>query len=249
MFEQSLVESTKKVSTRKPMTILLSFLLQVVIIGLLVLVPLIYYDVLPAQQLMSFVTAPPPPPPAPPPPAAEQPRVVRKIVSEMTDTGQLRAPKEIPKQIAHIKEEAAPPPAPVGGVVGGVPGGIPGGTPGGVIGGIIGGIPSAAPPPPPKPTVQRIRLGGQVAQAKCVSCPMPQYPPLARQARIQGQVVLHAIIAKDGSIQQLQLVSGHPMLVSSAMSSVREWRYSPTLLNGEPVEVDTVITVNFTLSG
>jgi protein TonB len=77
----------------------------------------------------------------------------------------------------------------------------------------------------------------------------PQYPPLARQARIQGQVILQAVIGKDGKVQNLHLISGHPMLVPAAMEAVKQWRYRPYYLNGAPVEVDTQIVVNFTLAG
>jgi protein TonB len=76
----------------------------------------------------------------------------------------------------------------------------------------------------------------------------PVYPPLARQTRIQGTVKLHAIIAKDGSVQQLEVLSGHPLLVQAALDAVRQWRYKPTLLNGEPVEVDTTVDVIFSLN-
>ncbi len=167
------------------------------------------------------------------------------------------APKTIPKEIAVIKEDELPPPAAAAGVVGGVPGGVPGGTMGGVIGGIIGSVPAAAPPPPPPPKVeekpkpvvpQRIRVGGNVQSAKLVRQPKPVYPPLARQARIQGTVRFSAIIGKDGTIQNLQLVSGHPLLVQSATDAVKQWVYQPTQLNGEPVEVITQIDVNFTLT-
>ncbi|MGA2212795.1 MAG: energy transducer TonB, partial [Bryobacteraceae bacterium] len=128
---------------------------------------------------------------------------------------------------------------------------MPGGAPGGVLGGIIGAVPSAAPPPPPVKTVttpQRIRVGGNVQQANLVRKVTPLYPPLAKQARIQGVVRFTAIIGKDGSIQNLQLVSGHPLLVQAAKDAVSQWQYKPTLLNGEPVEVVTTIEVNFTLS-
>ena len=114
------------------------------------------------------------------------------MIPRQFDAGKLMAPKQIPKEIAMIKEEELPPRASAG-VVGGVPGGVPGGTPGGVIGGIIGSVPSAAPPPPPvkeapKPvTPQRIRVGGNVQSAKLIRQPKPAYPPLAKQARIQGR--------------------------------------------------------------
>jgi protein TonB len=177
-----------------------------------------------------------------------------KVAPRQFDAGRLMAPKNIPKEIAMIKEDDAPPPSAAVGVVGGVPGGVPGGTPGGVIGGIIGSVPTAAPPPPPvkeppKPQVpKQIRVGGNVQAAKLISQPRPAYPPLARQARIQGTVRFNAVIGRDGTIQNLTLVSGHPLLVPSATEAVRQWRYQPTLLNGEPVEVVTVIDVNFTLS-
>ena len=253
MFEQTFVEGTGK--TRKTWTVMVSFIGQIFLILIAVLIPLIYTDTLPSTTLTSFLVAPPPPPPPPPPPAAVPVKVV-KVIPRQFDAGRLMAPKAIPKEIAMIKEEELPPPSSgVVGVVGGVPGGVPGGTPGGVIGGIIGSVPTAAPPPPPpvkeapKPVVpQRIRVGGNVQQAKLVRQPKPVYPPLARQARIQGTVRFNAIIGRDGTIQNLQLVSGHPLLVPSAQDAVKQWVYQPTLLNGEPVEVITIIDVNFTLS-
>jgi len=98
------------------------------------------------------------------------------------------------------------------------------------------------------PTPQRIRVGGQVQAANLINKVTPQYPPLAKQARVQGTVRFQAVIGKDGSIQNLQLVTGHPLLVPAATEAVKQWRYKPTLLNGEPVEVVTQIDVNFTLS-
>jgi protein TonB len=163
----------------------------------------------------------------------------------------MRAPTVIPKTIAQVKDEPEQPPS-AAGVVGGVPGGIPGGTMGGVLGGIIGGVLSAAtppPPPPPKPqTPRRIRVGGQVESARLIFQPKPEYPPLAKMARIQGVVRLDAIISKDGTIQDLRVLQGHPLLVKAALDAVQRWRYQPTLLNGEAVEVSTEIDVNFTLA-
>jgi periplasmic protein TonB len=147
-----------------------------------------------------------------------------------------------------IKEEEMPPDVSAVGVAGGVSGGVPGGQAGGVIGGIIGGVPGTNVPPPP-PTPQRIRVGGSVQQARLINRVTPSYPPLARQARVQGTVRLQAIIAKDGTIQQLEVISGHPLLVQAALDAVRQWRYQPTLLNNEPVEVVTTVDVVFTLSG
>jgi protein TonB len=111
---------------------------------------------------------------------------------------------------------------------------------------------SAAPPPPPPPVKEakqtRIRVGGQVQAANLIKKISPPYPQLAKQARIQGLVRFTAIIGKDGTIQNLTLVTGHPLLVPSATEAVKQWVYKPTLLNGEPVEVITQIDVNFTLS-
>jgi periplasmic protein TonB len=253
MFEQSLLEGSGK--TNKPWTVLLSFMLQVFMVGIAVLLPLYFTDSLPKTQLTQLLVVPPPPPPPPPPPAAAPVKVV-KVIPRQFDAGRLMAPKQIPKEIAVIKEDEMPPPSSGAvGVVGGVPGGVPGGAPGGVIGGIISSVPQAAPPPPPpvkeapKPVVpKQIRVGGNVQSAKLIRQPKPVYPPLAKQARIQGTVRFNAVIGRDGTIQQLQLVSGHPLLAPSAQEAVRQWVYQPTLLNGEPVEVVTVIDVNFTLS-
>jgi periplasmic protein TonB len=256
MFEQTFVDGVGK--TNKTWTVMVSFVAQLGLIGIAVILPMIYFDALPQTQLTSFLVAPPPPPPPPPPPAAAVQVKVVKVIPRQFDAGRLMAPKAIPKDIAQIKEEELPPPSSGAvGVVGGVPGGVPGGTPGGVIGGILGSVPSAAPPPPPPPvkkeepkptTPQRIRVGGNVQQAKLVRQPRPVYPPLAKQARIQGVVKLNAIISRDGTIQNLSVLSGHPLLVPSAMEAVKQWVYQPTLLNGEPVEVVTQIDVNFTLS-
>jgi len=93
----------------------------------------------------------------------------------------------------------------------------------------------------------RIVVGANGQEAKLVKKVVPMYPPEARAVRIQGAVVLSALIGKDGTIQELRLVSGHPMLAPAAMEAVKQWQYAPTLLNGEPVEVSTQVTVSFTL--
>jgi len=173
-------------------------------------------------------------------------KVIRKIETEL-DNGQLRTPTKIPQKIQIIKEEEAPPPSAMGGVAGGVPGGVPGGSMGGVIGGIIGQTATSVVPKVATP--QRVRVSQGVSEGLLVHQVKPNYPALAKQARIQGSVVLQAAIGKDGSIQNLRLVSGHPMLAPAAIEAVKQWKYRPYFLNGEPVEVDTQITVNFTLAG
>jgi protein TonB len=221
--------------------------LQFLLIGVLVLIPLIYTEALPRQQLMGYLVAPPPPPPPPPPPAAAPVVKVVKPTTEI-DNNQLKAPTAIPKKIAMIKEDDTPPST--GGVVGGVIGGVPGGQAGGIMGGVLGGIVSSAPTAIPKAaTPKRITVSQGVQTGLLIRKVQPAYPPLAKQARISGSVVLQAVIGKDGTIQNLKAVSGHPMLIQSALDAVRQWKYKPYFLNGEPVEVDTQVTVNFTLAG
>lgn len=247
MFEE-MVESTvgSKKRTNKRYTVILSMVFQIAFLAILILIPLIYTEALPRTLMSSILLAPPPPPPPPPPPAAVQ--VVKiKPVAHLMEAGKLVAPKVIPKDVKIIKEEEQPPDMGAG-IAGGVPGGVAGGSMGGVIGGVIGGAGTAAPPPPPKPNVTRTRVGGAVQAAKLVNRVQPIYPPLARQTRISGTVKLHAIIGKDGTVQRLEVESGHPLLVQSALDAVRQWRYQPTLLNGEPVEVDTEIDVIFSLA-
>jgi protein TonB len=160
--------------------------------------------------------------------------------------GQLRTPTKIPQKVQMIKEEEAPPDLGAGGVPGGVPGGIPGGSVGGVMGGILSSQPVSV---PKVATPQRIRVSSGVQSGLLIKKVTPNYPPLARQARIQGKVILQAEISKDGTIQNLQLISGHAMLAPAAIEAVKQWRYKPYLLNGEPVAVETQVEVNFSLSG
>jgi len=245
MFEEMVVSSPNPKKTNKPWTVVISMVGQVAFVAILILIPLIYTEALPKTMMATMLTAPPPPPPPPPPPAPAQ--IVRvKPQAHWMDAGKLVAPKVIPKDVKIIKEEAEPDMSSVG-MTGGVPGGVAGGSMGGVLGGVIGGMGGAPPPPKPKLTGP-LKVGGNVQAARILNRVQPVYPPLARQTRISGTVRLHAIISKDGSIQQLEVQSGHPLLQQNALDAVRQWRYQPTLLNGEPVEVDTTIDVIFSLN-
>jgi protein TonB len=233
MFDQLVVSSAQANRTNKPWTVALSAIIQFVIIGILILIPLIYTEALPTGMLSTFLVAPAPPPP-PPPPAAPVKIVKPRIIQPQ----RMVAPTVIPKKIEIIKE-AAPDVS-----IGQANVGVVGGT------GPLGGVGPVIAPPPPKPvTPARIRVGGNVQAASLVRKVQPVYPQIARTAHVSGTVVLHAIIAKDGTIQELQYVTGPPLLMRAAMDAVREWRYKPTLLNGEPVEVDTTISVVFSLGG
>jgi protein TonB len=245
MFEDSLIESGGRLKTKRGLTTTISVIFQIGLLMVMILIPLIFTEALPKQQLMTFLVAPPPPPP-PPPPAAAPVKIVKQIQTDIVN-GQLRTPTKIPEKVQMIKEEEAPPPAMAStGVVGGVPGGVPGGSMGGVMGSILSSTPMAV---PKVATPQRVRVSSGVSAGLLVRRVNPNYPPLARQARIQGQVLLQAEISKDGSIQNLRLISGHPMLAPAAIEAVKQWKYKPYLLNGEPVEVETQVQVNFTLSG
>jgi len=127
------------------------------------------------------------------------------------------------------------------GVVGGVAGVIPGGT----VGGVVGGIPQ---PPPPAPPQAPVRVGGDIKEPKRIVDAKPVYPQIAQQAKIQGIVIIEAIIGKDGSVKEARVLRPVPMLDQAALEAVRKWKYSPTLLNGQPVEVVMTVTVTFTLN-
>src|SRR5271156_1824007 len=205
MFEDSLLESGGRLKTKRGRTTTFAIFLEILLIGVMVLMPLIFTEALPKQMTLSFLVAPPPPPP-PPPPAAAPVKIVKQIQTDIVN-GALRTPTKIPQKIQMIKEDEAPPQMASSGVVGGVPGGIPGGQMGGVIGGIISSTPVAVPKVAPP---QRVRVSAGVPSGLLIRKVTPVYPPLARQARIQGQVLLRAQISKDGSIENLQLISGHP---------------------------------------
>ena len=244
MFDQLVVSGANQTKTNKPWTVLLSTFVQVGIVIVMILIPLIYTEALPKGMLTTFLAAPPPPPP-PPPPAAPI-KIVKPQVHLIHD-GELKAPTVIPKKVNIIKEEEQPPD--VGGAMGGVVGGVAGGSASGVLGGIIGGTSGGNMPPPPPKSNKPLRVGGNVAAANLIRQVTPVYPQIAKTAHVSGTVVLHAIISKDGSIEELTYVSGPPLLMKAAMDAVHQWRYKPTMLNGEPVDVDTTISVVFTLGG
>ena len=246
LFADSLLDSGEQERKRRKFAAMISFTVQCLVIGTLIIVPLMFTDVLPKQQLLTYLMAPPPPPP-PPPAAQAVAKVVKQVESELLN-GQLRTPSRIPEKVQMIREEEAPPPLSTGGVVGGVAGGIPGGQLGGIIGGIVSQTSSLA-SVPKLAAVQpkRIRVSQGVTRGLLIRKIEPTYPLLARQARVQGEVILKAIVTREGDIKELELISGHPMLAPAAIAAVRQWHYRPFLLNGEPIEVETMVTVTFNL--
>jgi periplasmic protein TonB len=241
MFGELLESSDSRKKTNKSWTVVLSAVLEVAILGVLVLVPLIYMEALPKQFLGIFLVTPPPPRPSHPP-AAAMPRVA-KPAAHLIERGKLMAPTRIPTRVQMAKEEEAPD---VGtGCSNCVEGGVPGGDHIGILTGIIDSNGTGTAPPLPQP----ICVGRNVQSAKIINQFQPSYPDIAKTAHISGAIVLHAVIGKDGTVEQLQYVSGPPLLMRSAMDATRHWRYQGTLLDGEPVEVDTTISVVFALGG
>lgn len=254
MFESGFLEPSGG-STSRPWAVLASFAGQMVVVGLAVLAPLVYTEVLPAGRILSVFLAPGPPPGKRPPSRALGVKPVQRAPAPAGFRG-FAEPSAIPKQVAMIIEEPIPPVPGSSASDVGVPGSIgePSAPLHAAVRDLVRLVPEPAAPPPaaaPKPAapqIHRIRLGGVVQAAKAISRPLPVYPPLARQARVSGVVKIEAVIAVDGTVQQMRAISGHPLLISAAMDAVRTWRFHPTLLNGEPVEVETQLDVVFTLN-
>ncbi len=237
MFEDSLMESGNRIKRKNKFWSFVAFLLNAGALLALVIWPLLHPEALPKQMMATLMVAPSPPPA--PPPAAPAPKAQMK--SELLSE-ELQAPSRIPKARKQVDEAAIPQPisslTDVGDLSNGVPGGI-----GAIIDGVETGRPAVVKPRAP---ISLNVLSGVMA-GYLLAKTLPQYPAIAKAAHIQGIVVLQATISKSGSIQNLRVVSGPPMLQQAAMDAVRSWRYKPYLLNGEPVEVETTINVVFNL--
>ena len=225
---------------RRSWTTLLSFAAQAVLIALLVIAPLFSTTALPRLWIADQLLAPPPAPvPAQVATAARHHPAVRSEIFQ----GHLLAPRRIPDSIAMLTDPAPPPNLLPGGP------GVPGGT--GSLGtdftlrSLLEGGPASVVklPPPPRP----LRVS-ELTPGDIVNRVQPVYPPLARSANVQGTVVIHALIGRDGRVQSLRVLNGHPMLAQAALDAVRQWRFRPYRLNGEAVEVETEVTVNFVLN-
>jgi len=238
---------------KKP-SVLGSVLFHGLLILIVIIVPLLMPQTIPERELLVTLVSPigPPPPPPPPPvemPVVAAPRPVAQPVRPVAPDA-LISPVIIPKEIAKIVEE---PVAPSVGVIGGVPGGVPGGIAGGVLGGILAASTSAPPaiaPPPPPPAkaaapVEPVRVGGIVKEPQVIKMVPPAYPPLASRARVGGTVVLEATLTAQGTVEQIRVVSGHPLLIEAAINCVKQWQYEPTYLNGMPVPVILTAKVHF----
>jgi protein TonB len=225
---------------------LISLAVHGVLVLALIVIPVLTYGGLPAvgeRVTRAFFAqplelAPPPPPPPPPPPAARQ-VPIHHTPPPKVDTSRLVAPVDVPNVLPPPEESLDL------GIQGGVPGGVEGGVPGGVIGGIVGGLPPA-PPPPSHHRV--VRVGGNIVAPALLKRVEPAYPPLARAARVQGIVILEAHVDTHGRVANVQVLRGNPLLDEAALAAVRQWRYRPLLLNGEPTEFILTVTISFHLA-
>ena len=246
LFSDSLLELSSTRPKNSGKRVFYSVLIHTLVLLALILPPLYFTDTINLKQFtQTMLVAPPPPPPPPPAPQALIKAVAPKHV--FTDAGKLIAPTVIPQKIAMIKEEQPEPD--LGGVAGGVAGGVPGGQMGGILGGIISDASRkmAVVPVPAGQNKTPLRVGGKIKPPRLITKDAPNYPPLARQTRVQGDVVLDAVIDTDGNVVQLQVVSGHPLLIQSALEAVRRWKYEPTYLNDEVIPVQLIVNVTFRL--
>jgi periplasmic protein TonB len=241
---EALLERSSTRQKRHPLKWAASLVAHVAVLGLLLMLPLYFSQGLDMQRLnVTLLVAPLPPaaPPPPPPPAAVE-RVVHTAPKTFTP-GKLTAPSFVPKAVA-IASDAAPPEETFSGVSGGVPGGIAGGQIGGILGGVMKEVAMPAAPAPEGPKMP-VRVGGNVKAPKLLSGPQPVYPILAKQSRVQGTVVIEAIIDEHGNVIEVRAISGHPLLIPAAMKAVSQRKYEPTILDGEPTKVNLTVEVNF----
>ena len=240
LFRDSLVISGVKVRPLSPWAAVGSVALLSLVLLVLVVIPLFHTEVIrPERKTVTMLYLPP--------------------AAAASNTSSLPVPTptfrntsikvSIPSAVHTSKEAPSAPVVTAGGVVGGVPGGVVDGIPGGALSDVLhskGTAPVLASTPAPAP--KRIRVPARMAEANLVYDVAPKYPPEAGRAGIEGTVLLMAVIGKDGNVQDVRVQSGLPVLAQAAIEAVKQWRYRPYLLNGEPVEIDSQITINFNLS-
>jgi protein TonB len=241
---QSLTGSQHTGATgRKGATLAVSMMVHGVLAAAIVLVPLLYYDAIPQPSdstLKAFFVAPveiAPAPPPPPPPAPALRSAIKVPVPVPSVAPTFVAPIEAPEG---IRQEQG---IELGfGVEGGVPGGVEGGVPGGVLGGIVGGAMAQAPPP-----VKAVRVGGNIVAPKMVKKVAPDYPDLAKASRLGAVILMEAQVDTHGVVQGVNVLRGHPLFDEAAMNAVKQWRYRPLLLNGEPTPFIVTVTLVFSI--
>jgi protein TonB len=236
-------------------TTAVSAMAHVVVLVALVIPALYATDVLPEpkEAMAFFVSAPPPPPPPPPAapvidkpaPAKPTPRTApaRPVaVARPVPAAPVEAPKSITPETGFETEGPD--------VV--AEAGFEGGIAGGIVSGVVGGIVSAAPPPPPPPPPAPrgpIRVGGDIQAPRLIHRVEPEYPLIAQHAQIQGIVILEATVDRHGRVDEVRVLRSHSFLNDAAVAAVRQWRYEPLMLNGEPQPFVLTVTVSFSIPG
>jgi len=250
--EALLEEPAEKKVERNPLEWVGASAVHILIIAVLIIVPLYTTGTIQLMQHEEIpLVAPPPPPPPPPAVVAAAPVASHEAhpsAQVILHTRKLVAPVSIPKKVGQEQLGGALPE--LGGVAGGVPGGVAGGQLGGVANGVAGAAGNAPPPPPPPaekplPKKRLVRAGSNLKPPRRIYSVNPEYPALARQAHVFGVVDIDAVIDEQGNIVQARALNGHPLLISAAINAVLQWKYEPTVLNGEPTSVELVVHVNF----
>jgi protein TonB len=250
MFEQSLLENAARGGWKKALAVVISIMFQVSLLMILVVMPLIFPESVPkiAEAAKTWLLPQPPPRPIPVRVIGPRPQGASSRFRPLLEIPPIQVPTGIPDKISMTPDPASPDdPFPVSLALPGNGAAGPFQIPGLPAG---GGGPPEAPPRPVRPEKEQTKgpvVIGTLDPARVSNRVQPIYPTLARQARIQGVVLLEAIIGKTGSLEKLRVLSGHPLLVQAALDAVNQWRYRPTVLDGEPVEVITTVEVHFTL--
>jgi protein TonB len=235
MFEDSTFESSGRIRTRSRAWMIATLLFNGSILLALILIPLVYPEALPRQRL-AYLLATPPPPPTPPPTPPENTRPMHG--APQMPAGTLVAPSTIPRPI-FIPDA---PEQPVGNIA------INIGSDSGLPTGIRDAFgTSRTATVTHTETKGPLRLPSTIVSGLLIHKVTPTYPPIAVATRLEGTVILQATISKTGAIENLRVISGHPMLQQAAIDAVQRWAYRPYLLNGQPVEVESTIKVVFTL--
>jgi protein TonB len=236
---------------RSSVPVFISTAAHAIVLAAALAIPILYVsaEVPEVPDVLAFVVSTPPPlppPPPPPPPARASTASKAKPIKPVPVANPRAAPIEAPREIVeemHVDIGSAD----------GVPGGVEGGIPGGVVGGVVGGLgtdlPAPPPPPPPRtPEVREpVRVGGELKVPALIERVEPEYPALAVRAQVLGVVILEAVVGREGRVEDVRVLRSIPLLDNAAVAAVRQWRYSPLLLNGVPERFVLTVTVNFSL--
>jgi protein TonB len=237
-FQSAVLADPRTLAVRKSLTLAISALLHTLLVAAAVILPLAFYDVIaPKDILGTFLVSPLEVPPPPPPPRGDGPRAGRVPSRIQTQPpNSLVAPRDGPGEIT-------PEPAIDLGEGYGDPNGVEGGVPDGVVGTIVSGLPQKAAPPA---TV--VRVGGHLVAPERVRYVQPVYPQLAVASHVSAIIILEAQVDFRGIVKTASVLRGHPLFDEAAVEAVKQWRYKPLLLNGEPTEFILTVTVAFNLS-